>query len=219
MNWLPFNMHMSKLMRVNYQLGLSVLPIGLMFSSFLVLMYFAAWLSEYLDIPEGAPVIDQPNGILWIVIFLSTMVVLMILGYLIGWILNAVITRTVLGWDPEKIRRVFLYSEVPNEWLKEGTANFEAGKTVVVINKQWATVREKGKWYYILTRGVFGWGALMYFVMVIVPALRDVPNRKNDSFLWPAFLWGGGGAIFGFLIWYFSEKQYLQALKKKNPKE
>lgn len=64
MNSLAFNMHISHILRAKYQFCLAVLPIGLMFSSFLVLFPFSDWLAEYPGIPEGTPVKDQPNGIL-----------------------------------------------------------------------------------------------------------------------------------------------------------
>ena len=215
-------MHLPQLLRVRYQLGLSVLPMGLPFSSFFVLKPFSAWLSEYLEIPEGVPVKDQPNGILWIVLFLSSTVVLLILGYLIGWVLNAIIARTVLGWDPEKTRRVFLYSEVPNEWLKEGVISNgtkKERKKASIVNEKWAEIRKMGKWNFILTRGVYRWGSSMYFFMVIVPALLHGSHREKHSFFLGAVLMGAGGAIFGAIFWHFSEKQYLQASKKEKPEE
>ena len=216
MNSLAFNMHISQILRGKYQFGLAVLPIGLMFSSFLVLWPFTYWLSEYLGIPEGAPVKDQPNGLLWIVVFLSTMVALMILGYLIGWVLNAAITRTVLGWDSEKTRRVFLYSEVPNEWLKEGQTSSNAN-TPNAVNEAWAATRKKGKWNYILTKGVLGWGAFMYFFMAVLPVVRGSEEQTAFYFIWNALLWGASGALFGTIIWHFSEKQYIKALNEKSP--
>jgi hypothetical protein len=51
-----------------------------MFSSFVPLFWFAGWLSDRLGVPSGAPVKDHPNGLVWITIFLTAMVVMMIKG-------------------------------------------------------------------------------------------------------------------------------------------
>lgn len=210
MNSLAFNVNISQLLRGKYYFGLGVLPIGLMFASFLILWPFAFWLGGYLGIPEDAPVKDQPNGILWAVIFLSVMIALMIFGYLLGWLLNAIIARTILGWDAYKATRVFLYSEVPSEWMKDG-ANL--GDNVVNIeNEAWAITREKGKWNYILTKGVLGWGACMYLLMAILPVLRENAELSFIYFIWQAVVWSTAGALFGGTIWYFSETHYMKKI-------
>jgi hypothetical protein len=212
MNSLAFNMHISRILYGKYQFVLAVLPIGLMFASLLVLQPFAYWLSSYIGIPEGAPVKDHPNGIIWIVIFLIVMLALMISGYLLGWFLNAMIARIFLGWDADKTRRVFLFSDVPNEWLKDG---INLKDLISAANEKWAITRQKGMWNFILTKGVFGWG--MYFIMVILPVMRGKPERIYFYFIWQALLWGGAGSLFGGIMWYFSEKQYIRQLNNPKP--
>lgn len=212
MNSLAFNMHISQVLRGKYQYGLAVFPIGLMFSSFLILWPFTYWLSSYLGIPEGAPIKNHPNGIIWMAIFLVVMLTLMISGYILGWFLNAMIARTLLGWDSEKARRVFLYSEVPNEWVKEGN---DLTDTINTVNVKWVITRQKGKWNYIIKKGVLGWGVFMYFFMTILPVLRKGSEQTLFYFIWQALLWAVGGGLFGFIIWYFSEKQYMKNNNKK----
>jgi hypothetical protein len=214
MNSLAFNMRISHALRGKYQLGLAVLPIGLMFASFFVLWSFASWLSSYLGIPDNAPVKDQPNGIIWIAIFLTVMIVLMITGYLLGWLLNAVTVRAFFGWDADRTRRVFLYSEVPTGWLKYSKNRED--HSGIAGNDMWGITRKKGKWNYILTKGVFGWGAFMFFFMAILPLMRRA-QQTYSYFLWQVLIWGAAGALFGGIMWYFSEKQYVRKNKDEKP--
>jgi hypothetical protein len=214
MNSIAFNIHITQVLRGKYQFCLGVLPIGLMFASFIVLWPFAHWLSDYLGIPENAPLKDHPNGIIWIIIFLIVMVSLMISGYLCGWILNAMIVRTFFGWNANKTRRVFLYSEVPTEWLKGGKN--VGDNPISAAYEKWAITRKKGMWNYIFRKGVLGWGAIMYVIMAILPALKGSSERTYSYYLWQAMLWGAAGSLFGSILWYLSEKHYIKNQNSKS---
>lgn len=216
MNSLATNMHISQELRGKYQFGLAALPMGLMFGSFAILWIFSVWLSAYLGIPEGAPVKDQPNGTLWVVVLLTVMVLLMIAGYLLGWVLNYLIVRTFYRWNVDKANRVFLYSEVPDNWLKEKKKNGENALSDKATDT-WAKTRIKGKWNFILTKGIFGWGMFMYVIMGILPAVNGSTDSDVQYFIWQALLWGSAGALFGGVIWYFSESQYVKKLNGKSP--
>ena len=210
MNPLAWNFELPQRMRTQPQLALGVLPIGLMFASFVPLFLLAMQLSTVLGIPENAPVKDDPNGILWLVLFLVAMVILMILGYLLGWVLNAIALRHLFKWPQEKVRRVLLYSEVPQKWLKEpDTAHGSAGNNAAP-NANWAITRQKGKWRFIFQRGVLAWGLPMYLFMAVLPTINGRTEPTAFNFLWQACLWGFAGALFGLVIWHFSEKSFLK---------
>src|SRR5438067_1688960 len=91
-------------LRARYQIALVVLPIGLAFGSFVPLWFFARGLAYALGIPDHAPVKDQPNGFLWLVLFLAAMWVLFFIGILLGFLLNALILRFALGWSWTTVR-------------------------------------------------------------------------------------------------------------------
>ena len=95
---LAFNVVLPQSLRRKPQFALAVLPIGGMFSSFWPIFVFAEWLGHALGIPHNAPIKNHPNGVIWIAVFLSVMVFLVILGYLLGWLANGLISRYVLGW-------------------------------------------------------------------------------------------------------------------------
>ncbi|MBK6740960.1 MAG: hypothetical protein IPG64_25500 [Haliea sp.] len=70
MNPLALNVELPQRMRTQPQIAIGLLPIGLMFASFAPLFFLAVLLSSILGIPEDAPVKDQANGMLWLVLFL-----------------------------------------------------------------------------------------------------------------------------------------------------
>jgi len=115
---LAFNTVVPQSLRWKPQFAIAVLPIGLMFASFGPLFFFAYWLERALGIPHNSPIKNHPNGILWLALLLSAMVVLVVLSYLLGWLANGLISRYVLGWPASKVVAVYMRSEVPQEWLK-----------------------------------------------------------------------------------------------------
>ena len=49
---------------------------------------------------------DQPNGFLWLVIFLVVIVLFMVAGYLLEWSINALVARIFFKWPKEKVNRL-----------------------------------------------------------------------------------------------------------------
>ena len=217
MNPLALNFELPQRMRTQSQIAISLLPIGLMFASFAPLFFVTVSLSSILGIPEDAPVKDQANGMLWLVLFLFAMVILTTTGYLLGWVLNAIVLRVFFKWPQQKISRVLLYSEVPPSWLKDTittTGAASSGETP----SAWAVTRQMGKRSFILKRGVLSWGAPMYLIMeVVLPAINGRAEGTAFYFLWQGCLWGAAGALYGFMIWYFSERSFLKQHGKTKP--
>lgn len=210
MNALLLNITVGDRLRRSASIWLGVLPITLMFSSFLVLWPFATWSSAALGLPEGAPVMDQTNGLIWLALFLTVMVALMICGYVLGWVLNGLICLAAFRWPRDKVQRVFLESDVPAEWLKaEGAAAKDAARA----KPKWDEIRAKGRWHFVFTRGIMAWGIPMYTVMGVVPGVRA--HMAALYFLWQGLVWAAAGALFGLAIWYFAERSYLANARKE----
>jgi hypothetical protein len=213
MTLLALNMVLPQSMRAKYQLALAVLPVGLMFASFAPLWLFAPWLEAALGIPPNSPIRPHPNGGIWFGVFLVTMVVLMVLGYTIGWVANALISRYVLHWSPEKVRAVYMESDVPPHWLK-GDAKSSSTAAAESIAK-WEKLREVGIVRFIVVRGVLAWGAPMLLAMHIVPTLAKGRMFSIGDLLFNLGLWAVAGAVFGAAIWYGSEANYRK-LKRRD---
>lgn len=210
---LALNTVLPSSMRARYQLALGVLPIGLMFASFVPLWFFAPWLEAALGMPPNGPIREHPNGAIWFGIFLVTMVALMVVGYAVGWVANALISRLLLRWPPEKVRAVYLQSEIPAHWLKDGasTSSNAAAQSI----EKWEKQRKVGVLRFILVRGVVAWGAPMLLVMYVMPTLTSGRTFAIESLLLNLGLWATAGAVFGAAIWYGSEANYRK-LKRRN---
>jgi hypothetical protein len=217
MNPLAWNFELPQRMRMQPQLALGVLPIGLMFASFVPLFFLSMQVAAVLGISENVPVKDQPNATMGLILFLVAMVIFMISGYLLGWVLNAIALRHLFKWPQEKVRRVLLYSEVPQEWLKETNTAPGSASNNAAPNSSWAITRQKGRWNFIFQRGVLAWGLPMYLLMAVLPTINGRVEPTAFNFLWQACLWGAAGALFGLVIWHFSEKSFLKQYGKQEP--
>jgi hypothetical protein len=213
MTLLALNTVLPQSMRLKYQLIIGVLPIGLMFSAFLPLWQLGTLLESYFGIPVNSPIKEHPNGGAWIAIFLSAMVALMILGYAVGWAVNAAVSRYLLGWSKEKVRAVYLQSKVPTHWLKEGASESpNADKETIA---KWEAQRKVGALRFIAVRGVLAWGGPMLLAMHLVPTLMKGQGFSLENSIFNVVLWACAGASFGAFIWYSSEANYRK-LKKRN---
>lgn len=187
-----------------YKWGVSLLPVGLMFAAFIPVIFVAIWLAFALHL-GSSPANQQSNGLLWLVLFLSIMVVLMLAGYALGWVLNAAIARTFFGWHPEKVRDVFLESKIPAEWRgPEASATTPGGKPERQ-RASWAVTRQKGCWHYVLVRGVLGWGFAMFFAMGLMPLLTQHREPTLPYLVVQVSVWAIGAAVFGLATWVWME--------------
>jgi hypothetical protein len=211
---LAFNVVLPQTLKVRIQVAVAALPIGLMFLSFVPLFRFAHWLEQALGIPPNSPVKSHPNGVLWITVFLSVMVLLMVAGYLIGWVANALISRHILGWPTSKVAAVYLRSEVPSEWFKEAGATTPDAKRTPVTTRKWEDQRAKGPVRFILTRGVLAWGTPMFVAMYVAPTLVRGTGFSFSMTVFQGILWAFAGAAFGGAIWWLAEWNHRKQLKK-----
>lgn len=193
------NVVLPQRMRTKYQLAIAALPIGLMFASFVPLWHFANWLERY----------SAKDA--WIIGFLGAMVPLMLGGYAVGWVANAVVSRYVLGWSPDQVRAVYLHSDVPSHWLKEGIATANDANLQSIA--AWEAQRKIGALRFIGTRGVLGWGGPMLLAIYIVPTFVKGQSFTLGATLINLAVWACAGAGFGAFLWYSSESNYRK-LKK-----
>jgi hypothetical protein len=118
-----------------WKLGLAVLPILFQFGSFLPLTLFAWVLGRALSIPwTGAAVIDQPYGLLWLVLFLMAIPVFHLGGVAVGLCLSGLALRHIVGLPWHAIPETGLCPGFLVYWLesielrKELRGQFPKGK-------------------------------------------------------------------------------------------
>ena len=165
------------------------------------------YLGDCLGIGINDPVKDHENGFWWIASFFIGLLVFMIGGYLLGWLLNAVMLKVFFKWPANKIKDFLLYSQVPESWLKDTSENQEE------VNVQWETTRQIGMKRFILKKGILTWGLTMYVIMSIVPAFTGRVVPTVSYFVIQGLIWAIAGGLFGWVVWYLSERSYKKRLK------
>ena len=79
--------------------------------------------------------------------------------------------------------------------------------------EHWSKLRAQGKARYILRTGVLAWGLPMFLFMVLII------NRRTTSLTaigLNLLIFSLGGAVFGWITWALSERQYQRALKSQD---
>lgn len=210
---LALNTVLPQSMRVKYQLLVGALPVSCMLASLLLPWAMASWLDRQVGVPLDAAIREQPGVLPWLAVFLLAMLLLMLLGYALGWVFNALVSRHVLGWSREQVRAVYLRSEVPAHWLKPDAG--DAGGADARSIAKWAAQRQAGPWRFIALRGVLAWGAPMFAAMYLLPALLKGQAITPEGVLLYGALWATGGLTFGAFIWFASESNYRQLLARR----
>jgi hypothetical protein len=82
-----------------YEAVFIIPPIVLMCCSLLVVIPLGHGLAAMLRVPEGVPLINQPNGLMWFCLFIASMSLLLLCGGLLGMALNVAILRFGWGWS------------------------------------------------------------------------------------------------------------------------
>jgi hypothetical protein len=118
MKRLSFHASVRSNLRGTYHILFLVLPIGLGFGSFVPTWFLARALAYILSIPDNAPVIAQPYGWLWVVLFLAMMELGLFGGFGLGSLLNALILHLALGWSWTTIRGIDVCPEILVWWLE-----------------------------------------------------------------------------------------------------
>ncbi len=73
--------------------------------------------------------------------------------------------------------------------------------------EKWRVIRGKGKQRFVLMN-ILAYGLPMFILMTFVFRRGEI----NAAFIAvSAIIWAIGGAIFGAVMWYFQERQYLKA--------
>lgn len=203
---LALNTVLPQSLRVKYHLLVGALPIGLMLGALALPWALSSRLDDALGLPLQGPLVQRPGELMLMVALILAALLLMLLGYALGWVFNALISRHLLGWSPEQVRAVYLRSEVPAHWLKPGAGDVaDAGARSIA---DWETQRQGGAWRFIALRGVLAWGAPMYLMVYMVPALLKSQPMSPESMLAHAGLWATAGAVFGAVMWWSGQSNY-----------
>lgn len=203
---LALNTVLPQSLRVKYHLLVGALPVGLMLGALALPWALSSRLDDALGLPLQGPLVQRPGELMLVVALILAALLLMLLGYALGWVFNALISRHLLGWSPEQVRAVYLRSEVPAHWLKPGAGDAADADARSIAD--WDAQRQGGAWRFIALRGVLAWGAPMYLMVYLVPALLKSQPISPESMLANAGLWATAGAVFGAVMWWNGQSNY-----------
>lgn len=205
---LAFNSLVPQNLRLRFQLAISLLPVVCMLLALVPSYFFAQWLEKLEGIPAQTRLIDDPAGRIWVAFFLASLVVQLLLGYALGWLLNALWARWLLRWPVEKIRAVYLQSQVPPNWLKPAAAALSGDRVAIIAVARWERERKNGALRYVARKGLIGWGLPLFVFMYVVQTLLRGQGLELLEAVRNAALWLGCGAVFGAVMWWVSELNY-----------
>ena len=205
---LAFNSLVPQNLRLRFQLALGALPLACMLLAFIPSYFFAQSLEKLEGVPAQSRLLDHPTGRRWVAAFLAALLLQLLCGYLLGWLLNAWLARRLLGWPIEKIRAVYLHSQVPPAWLKPAAAALAGGRVAIIAVARWELERKAGALRYVLRKGLIAWGLPMYVFMYLVQTLLRGESLELQDALQSALLWLGSGAVLGAVMWWVSEFNY-----------
>jgi len=205
---LAFNSLVPQNMLFRFQLAISALPVVCMLLALTSSYFFAQWLETMEGIPAQTRLLDHPKGQIWVPVLLAALVLQLLCAYLLGWLLNALWARWLLRWPLDKIRAVYLHSQVPPAWLKPAAVALAGGRVAIIAVARWERERKAGAMRYVLRKGLVGWGLPLYLFMYGVQTLLRGDALEPQQALRSAVWWLGCGAVFGAVMWWVSEFNY-----------
>ncbi|NQZ07323.1 MAG: hypothetical protein HRT35_09205, partial [Algicola sp.] len=200
MKLLALSLDISQYLKRKIGMGLSILPYTMM-CGFIGLLYFPMILFlRYHDLGDDTPFSELGISSGWLAVILP---VTMFVGYLFGWLCNAMIARLFYGWNKAQVHQVFLQSEVPQYWYKEG-GQAEADLSLLNSVQIWASKRKKGCVNLVLRVVVMCYGLFAFYLLLFHPFMKGYSYGQWGLLLWPGVLFAIGAALVGLLMWFLS---------------
>lgn len=119
MKLLPLT-NLGRKLRPKYRSPITACIFAFIITSFAPTIWFALWLAHSLGLKADAPLNQQPDGVLWTMLFLGFAGASMIVFYLASFIFMAVVLRISYGWTWDRIRELMLESRIPTHWFESG---------------------------------------------------------------------------------------------------
>lgn len=206
MNLLPFNADLSRRLHLKPYNFLVILPSFLMLTSMAPFFFILApWLDTIFGISDSQPMRDQQGWIGYCCVLFVALILFMLNGFLLGWVLNAILLQVFYKWPLRKLQRAFLYSEVPDSWLKDknpSDTNFNWSDKIKAFQsfRNSGTLRQN-----LIFRGLLA-GLGMFLAVALLPVLNGKVEGTAFYFFWQACLWTIVGVLFGHVIWLIDRK-------------
>jgi cyclic lactone autoinducer peptide len=209
---LALNYSASAALKRKYQLLVGALPMLCMFAPFVPMLKVAYWL----DSPAGAAynpaANDSPFLLLWGILGLVVMISALLIGHAFGWLLNMAVSALLLRWPWHRIRAVYLESQLPADWYKDGIAS--QGQADALAGQEWEELRSRGFVSFLLKRGILSWGAPMFLAMYVLPTSAKGNSVTLAGLLTNVGIWVVAGGAFGACMWWWYESQHRKRSRR-----
>lgn len=206
---LPFNLGIDRLLRRRVKAALFAAPVLLLVASSVALVVLDNWAKTVIGLPSCASFAEHAHRELIESFVLLGWCCLAFVGYLLGWVLNAVYLRACAHWPWPAVLATMLRSEVPQTWMRNRMPSEDERNEMREEFEHWSAKRFGGARRFILKEGVLKIGGGWFTVMLIARALKDDPVLAANS--WPMLLAMALllGLLLGALLWFWREHRYL----------
>jgi hypothetical protein len=201
MNLLPFNADISRRLHLKPYNFLVVLPTVFMFAAFGPFFLIMSWLERVFPVSSSQSVMERlPSAC----VFGFALLIFLLAADLLGWLFNAWVLRVSYKWSTENLRQLFLYSQVPESWIKDSIPSdtkFSWSDKIKAFQsfRSSGTPRQK----FIILGLIAGLGI---FMSALLPVLEGKVENSVLYIFSGACLCAIGGVLFGLAVWLVDEK-------------
>lgn len=204
---LPLNFGSELVMKWSVIALLFIAPFLLLFAGFVPLVLLDNWLKIKAGMPLMEDLSDHPWGA-WVDHLMGILLVLfLIVGYFLGWAVNAVWLFAARKWSLAQIKATFLHSQLPTTWLRRKELSEEQLQALLTEFKEWEQIRTAGSVSYIFANGLKA--SLVFFVaMACARFFRKDPTLLSSSWVLICLLSATVGFAISTMLWFWREHRF-----------
>jgi len=129
----------------------------------------------------------------------------MALGFMAGWLVNALWCRYALRWPTERVKALVMHSEVPTQWYVGGVST--RAEAEARARNAWQQEMGGGLLRYALLRGVLQYGTSLFLVTYVVPpVIWGRGDMTVAGALHSLVVWWLAGAALGLAMWWVNQR-------------
>ena len=186
---------------------LFIAPFLLLFAGFVPLVLLDNWLKMEAGMPLMADLSDHPWGP-WVDHVMGILLVIfLILGYFLGWTVNAFWLVAARKWSLAQIKATLLHSQLPTTWLHRKELTEEQLQTLLTEFNEWGQTRTSGSITYIFANGLKVSFAFLV-AMACARLFNKDPTLLSSSWVLIFLLSAAVGLAISTMLWFWREHRF-----------
>lgn len=105
-------------LKLKYRCLVTIVPFIFIVLGLFTALPLASFYGTFLGIPENSPVKEHPNGNYFMLLFLGTLTIVVVLFATMGCLFNKYFLGVCWGCTPKEARQRMVDGQFPNEWFK-----------------------------------------------------------------------------------------------------